>query len=166
MVLVLASGCSFVFVRSPSRVGRACTTTSIPPVLDTVGTLALFGTGLVGSAFQAMAGGGNRSADLIIDAAFGGAITSAISAGYGFTVRSRCVDFIADPDAEAVLERARAREQAHALVVELHQRARTAARDDRCDIVKKLAARLRELDAAFYEAEVADDGKLAGCLSP
>jgi hypothetical protein len=81
-------------------------------------------------------------------------------------VRSRCVEFIADPGG---LERARAddaREKELRHVVELHHHAQAAARADDCAIVKRIAARIRELDAAYYSAEVADDGLLARCLAP
>ncbi len=167
MVLVLASGCSFVFVKSPRHVGRMCTTSGIPAAVDTAGTLALLGIALVAEATDAMADGGNHgTANLIIGAASASAIATAISAGYGFTVRSRCIDFITDPNAEAALDQERAREHAHELVVALHHHARAAAGDDRCDIVQQIAARLRELDAAYYETDVARDGKLARCLSP
>lgn len=106
-VLGLVSGCSFITVRGapdpiPTERPVQCTESRIPPILDTVPAVVLFGGGslLIGEAFNQRGGGQDSpAAILFVTGALGvlAGLPFAGSAWYGYVKTSRCRDLNRSP---------------------------------------------------------------------
>jgi hypothetical protein len=155
LLILATSSCSFLVARVPAP-RQDGTVDCRMSTLSTIGDVAVtLGAGIPGAVEEAQTPGARAVALIAL------AVPFAASAVYGAATRVRC----GRVRAASARELAKLRGDDSAAAWKLAKQGEVAARNHDCATAKKLAERIRKLDAATYDTEYARDPAVVACLA-